>query len=273
MCSSDLQLSQGMTKSFFRMHNQLQTLHFDKIQNEDFVMTSIPIGINLENVSYSIPSDSESMPILQNISAQIAPGDLVSIIGTSGAGKTTLVDLVARLLDESSGQISYFRKDGEKVPTNRNLVAYCTQTPYIFDTNLEENISISRSHEDQNKLRELIAYFNLNNLVERADVIHTLSLSRRVSGGERQRIGLARVFFSERPISIFDEPTSALDKMNAERFIQLLELNRGKTTQIVVTHGLEIARLSDKLMVIEAGELVYFGAPRAYLEKSSLSHE
>ena len=100
-----------------------------------------------------------------------------------------------------------------------------------------------------------------------------VSLSRRVSGGERQRIGLARVFLSHRLITIFDEPTSALDRSNMEKFVQLLQLSRSQSTQIVVTHDHEIAKIADKLMVIEGGNLEFFGPPLSYLSNTSLINE
>jgi ABC-type transport system involved in cytochrome bd biosynthesis fused ATPase/permease subunit len=84
---------------------------------------------------------------------------------------------------------------------------------------------------------------------------------------------LARVFLSGRPISIFDEPTSALDKENMAKFLELLNANRGNTTQIVVTHDHEIAKEADKLMVIEKGNLEYFGVPHLYFARPSTVHE
>jgi ABC-type transport system involved in cytochrome bd biosynthesis fused ATPase/permease subunit len=231
------------------------------------------IGIELEGVCYSANLEFQEQHILKNISARIEPGDFIAIIGTSGSGKTTLVDLVSTLIDSSSGSIKYFDESGNYLPISRKQIAYCAQSPYVFDTSIEDNLAISMSDFNLKKVDEIINYFGLNTLLAHSPNDNSISLSRRVSGGERQRIGLARIFLSGRPISIFDEPTSALDKENMAKFLELLNSNKGKTTQIVVTHDHEIAKKADKLMVIEKGNLEYFGVPELYFSRPSIVHE
>jgi ABC-type multidrug transport system fused ATPase/permease subunit len=268
-----LQLSQGMTKNFFAMNRQLSMLSSEvsKIHNDFDAQQRI--GIELEGVCYSANLEFQEQHILKNISARIEPGDFIAIIGTSGSGKTTLVDLVSTLIDSSSGSIKYFDESGNYLPISRKQIAYCAQSPYVFDTSIEDNLAISMSDFNLKKVDEIINYFGLNTLLAHSPNDNSISLSRRVSGGERQRIGLARIFLSGRPISIFDEPTSALDKENMAKFLELLNSNKGKTTQIVVTHDHEIAKKADKLMVIEKGNLEYFGVPELYFSRPSIVHE
>jgi ABC-type transport system involved in cytochrome bd biosynthesis fused ATPase/permease subunit len=270
-----LQLSQGMTKNFFALNKQLSTLTSEasKIHNDFNTKQSSGIGIELENVCYSVNLEFQKQQILTNISARIEPGELIAIIGASGSGKTTLVDLVSTLIDTSSGSIRYFDEGGNSLLISRKQIAYCAQSPYVFDTSIEDNLAISMSEFNLEKVNEIINYFDLNSLLAHSPNDNSISLSRRVSGGERQRIGLARVFLSGRPISIFDEPTSALDKKNMAKFLELLNANRGNTTQIVVTHDHEIAKEADKLMVIEKGNLEYFGVPHLYFARPSTVHE
>jgi ABC-type multidrug transport system fused ATPase/permease subunit len=270
-----LQLSQGMTKNFFALNKQLSTLTSEasKIHNDFNTKQSSGIGIELENVCYSVNLEFQKQQILTNISARIEPGDFTAIIGTSGSGKTTLVDLISTLIDTSSGSINYFDEGGNSLPISRKQIAYCAQSPYVFDTSIEDNLAISMSEFNLEKVNKIINYFDLNSLLAHSPNDNSISLSRRVSGGERQRIGLARVFLSGRPISIFDEPTSALDKENMAKFLELLNANRGNTTQIVVTHDHEIAKKADRLMVIEKGNLEYFGVPHLYFARPSTVHE
>ena len=269
--SMSLQLSQGMTKNFFAMNKQLSMLtsEMSKIQSYSNTNQSIGIGIGIElkDVGYSAELELHGKQILSSISARIEPGDFVAIIGTSGSGKTTLVDLISTLIDASSGSIKYFDSRGNSLRISRKQIAYCTQLPYVFDTSIEDNLAMSMSDYNLEKLNEIIEHFDLNNLVNHSSHNNSISLSRRVSGGERQRIGLARAFLSNRPISIFDEPTSALDKENVAKFLELLNSNRGNSTQIVVTHDHEIAIKADKLIVIEKGHLEYFGVPHLYFAR------
>ena len=270
-----LQLSQGMTKNFFAMNKQLSLLSSEasKDHNDFDTQQGSGIGIELDNVCYSVNLEYQEQQILKNISAIIEPGELIAIIGASGSGKTTLVDLVSTLIDKNSGSIKYFDESGNSLPISRKQIAYCAQSPYVFDTSIEDNLAISMSDFNLEKIKEIINYFDLSSLIAHSQNDNSISLSRRVSGGERQRIGLARVFLSGRSISVFDEPTSALDKENVAKFLKLLTSNRGNTTQIVVTHDHEIAKKADKLMVIEKGNLEYFGVPHLYFARPSTVHE
>ena len=268
-----LQLSQGMTKNFFAMSKQLGLLTSEASKIQGNWKTNQRIGIELQDVCYSANLELQEHQILRNISARIEPGDFIAIIGASGSGKTTLVDLISTLIDANSGSIRYFDNSGISLPISRKQIAYCAQSPYIFDTSIEDNLAISMSNYSFEKVNEIINYFDLNSLVTYSPNDNVISLSRRVSGGERQRIGLARVFLSRRPIAIFDEPTSALDKENMAKFLGMLNSNKGNSTQIVVTHDHEIAKKADKLMVIEKGNLEYFGVPELYFSRPSTVHE
>ena len=145
------------------------------------------------------------------------------------------------------------------------MVGYCSQSPYIFDSGLEQNLKISRRDVDDKSISSIVKSLNLTNLSGHT-AENEVTFSRRISGGERQRIGIARVFLSDRPILVFDEPTSALDKENAVRFLELLEKNRGTKTQIIVTHDLEVAMSCDQLIVLENGKLNFQGKPADYYQ-------
>ena len=268
-----LEYSQGMTKTFFKMHELLKNLNYDRGNLFGHSGVTKPLGIELNEVSFQIETEVGTDEILRSVSFRIEPGEFIAIIGSSGSGKTTLIDLIATLLSVNSGSISYFTDKEQWVQPDRGLIAYCSQTPYIFDTTIEHNLAISMSSLDSEEIAASIKTFDLENLVGHSAENNGTSLSRRVSGGERQRIGLARVFLAKRPLMIFDEPTSALDRVNSEKFLRLIESNRRSATQIVVTHDHEIAKKADKLMVIEKGNLEYFGVPHLYFARPSTVHE
>ena len=268
-----LEYSQGMTKTFFKMHESLKNLNTDTGNLLGHSGVTKPLGIELNEVSFQIDTEAGADEILRSVSFRIQPGEFISVIGSSGSGKTTLIDLIATLLSVNSGSISYFIDNEHWVKPDRRLIAYCSQTPYIFDTTIEHNLAISMSSLDSEGIADTIKAFGLENLLGHSSENDRIPLSRRVSGGERQRIGLARVFLAKRPLMIFDEPTSALDKVNSQKFLRLIESNRNSATQIVVTHDHEIAKKADKLVVIEQGNLEYFGDPHLYFSRLSIVHE
>jgi ABC-type transport system involved in cytochrome bd biosynthesis fused ATPase/permease subunit len=206
---------------------------------------------------------------VNKINLEILPGSFVAIIGSSGSGKTTLVDLISGLLEPQLGSITFVDTKGNESPSHRQLVGYCSQNPYIFDSDVEENLRIAQTSIEPNSIQAIIDKLNLSSLSRTSHSKNEVSLSRRISGGERQRIGIARAFLSNRPILVFDEPTSALDKENASRFLEILEQNRGMTTQIVVTHDLQVAEKCDLLIVLDNGSIGYSGKPNDYLQTKS----
>ena len=148
-------------------------------------------------------------------------------------------------------------------------MGYCSQNPYIFDSDVKKNLQIAKISIDPNSIQTIIDKLNLSSLSRASQSKNEVSFSRRISGGERQRIGIARAFLSNRPILVFDEPTSAIDKENLSRFLEILEQNRGMKTQIVVTHDLQVAEKCDLLIVLNNGSIVYSGKPISYLQTKS----
>jgi len=262
-----LQLSQGMTKTFFAMTEQLQSLGQEPPLDlrAETLEQRVRLGVRVSGLNYSVNADEGNLPILKDISLEVPSGTLLAIIGASGSGKTTLVDFISGLLKAEKGSVNFVELDGNTFESRRDLVGYCSQSPYIFDSGLEENLKISRIDVDDKSITSIIESLNLTNLSGHT-AGNEVTFSRRISGGERQRIGIARVFLSNRPILVFDEPTSALDKENAARFLELLERNRGTKTQIIVTHDLEVAMSCDQLIVLENGKFNFQGKPADYYQ-------
>jgi len=262
-----LKLSQGMTKTFFAMTEQLQSLGQESSLDlrAETLEQSVGLGLKVLGLNYSVNADEGVLPILKDITLEVPSGTMLAIIGPSGSGKTTLVDFISGLLRAEQGSVNFLDLDGKTFESRRDLVGYCSQSPYIFDSGLEENLKISRRDVDDKSITSIIESLNLTNLSGHT-AGNEVSFSRRISGGERQRIGIARVFLSNRPILVFDEPTSALDKENAARFLELLKKNRGTKTQIIVTHDLEVAMSCDQLIVLENGKLNFQGKPADYYQ-------
>lgn len=266
-----LQFTQGITKTYFAMTSQLQSLSKDVSSDyeNDSISESSKLGIRISNLSYFVNGEYGSQSILNKINLDIRPGSFVAIIGSSGSGKTTLVDLISGLLEPQLGSITFVDTKGNDCPSHRQHVGYCSQNPYIFDSDVKKNLQIAKTSIDPNSIQTIIDKLNLSSLSRASQSKNEVSFSRRISGGERQRIGIARAFLSNRPILVFDEPTSAIDKENLSRFLEILEQNRGMKTQIVVTHDLQVAEKCDLLIVLNNGSIVYSGEPTSYLQTKS----
>ena len=263
-----LQLSQGMTKTFFALTEQLQSLGQESPLDfrADTLEQSVRLGVKVSGLNYSVNADEVVLPILKDVTLEVPSGTLLAVIGASGSGKTTLVDFISGLLKAEKGSVNFVDLNDRIFESRRDLVGYCSQNPYIFDSGLEENLKIARSNVDDESISSIIKSLNLTNLSGQTIAQNEVTFSRRISGGERQRIGIARVFLSNRPILVFDEPTSALDKDNAARFLELLEKNRGTKTQIIVTHDREVAMSCDQLIFLENGKLNFQGKPVDYYQ-------
>ena len=262
-----LQLSNGMTKTFFDLSKLLHGLDQDNGSNVDkkWLSRANVLGINISKLEYSYSDLPGEPSILKGIDLKLNPGTLTAIVGASGSGKTTLIDLMSGLLETKRGSISFFDVDDCDFLANRELVGYCSQHPYIFDSDIEENLRIARADVMPREIKSIISELNLDSLTLDSISESDVPFSRRISGGERQRIGIARTFLSNRPILVFDEPTSALDKENTVNFVKLLHQYRGLRTQIVVTHDFALAQKCDLLVVIDQGFISYAGNPLDYI--------
>lgn len=227
----------------------------------------------LENVKFDYPdvysADGELLshgkPVLKGISASIPAGSFTALVGRSGAGKSTLVELIPRMRDVSGGDIRF---DGVgikdfKVGTLRKGIGYVTQTPMLFNDTIIENLTYGLDYEpNDEQIRKALEQAYATFVYDLPYGLETKLGDRgvRFSGGERQRIALARVLLQDTDILVFDEPTSALDS-ESEGYIQrtLSELH-GKKTLIVIAHRLATVIKADQLLVVDAGEIIERGA-------------
>jgi ATP-binding cassette subfamily C protein len=260
-----LQLSLGATQSYFEMRNRFLGLGAEKAESQHFAPTGKakgPVSIDIEGLSFQ-PKGSQT-PILNQLSLMIDAGELVAVVGESGSGKTSFVDLISSLLTPSSGSVTFKDQNGMEYISNRTLVGYCAQVPYIFNTSVENNLMIANEFTSQKHVTDLMTQLNLSSIESLNSKDELVPLSERLSGGEKQRIGIARALISSRPVMVFDEPTSSLDQMNANSFWNLIQNYRKRHTLIIVTHDMEIARNSDKIIKLDKGKIVYLGNPRDF---------
>jgi ATP-binding cassette subfamily B protein len=194
-------------------------------------------------------------PILQSVSFRIAPGETIALVGGSGAGKSTIADLLVRLLDPDEGAI---RLDGIDLRTMaladlRRHVALVDQEPVLFHTSITDNIRYGRPEAASDEIARAAAAAGLDELAARLpDGLGTVVGERgtALSAGERQRIAIARALVGNPQVLVLDEPTSALDPAAERQLLAGYErAMRGRTT-LLITHHLSLALATDRVLVL-----------------------
>jgi ATP-binding cassette, subfamily B, bacterial MsbA len=227
-------------------------------------------SIELKNVSFSYENDPKK--ILDNVSLSIPQGSMVALVGESGGGKSSLIRLIQRLYDPTSGSIVWDGTDlrDVRVVDLKKMIALVTQETVLFNDTIRYNISYGKPEATDEDLEHAakIAYAAdfIDDLPQRYDTI----VGERgifLSGGQRQRIAIARAVLVDAPVLILDEATSALDA-ESELLVQkaLSNLMRDKTS-IVIAHRLSTVRKADKIVVMEKGRIVETGTHKELLEK------
>lgn len=232
--------------------------------------------IVLDRVTYHYPSSSEIA--LKDISMVIGKGESIGLIGKSGAGKTTLVDVILGLLTPESGEI---RVDGVAVVNNlrswQNAIGYIPQSIFLIDDTIKHNIAFGVADEeiDQEKLDKAIQAAQLTELIEELpDGLETMVGERgvRLSGGQRQRVGIARALYHEREILVLDEATAALDNETESLVTDAIKSLSGTKTIIIIAHRLSTIAHCDRIYSLEKGQIVKSGSyQEVVLEKQTLA--
>ena len=220
--------------------------------------------VTLQQVSYSYPNSTKLA--IHDVSLTVQKGQAIALIGKSGAGKTTLVDIILGLLLPQGGDIQV---DGVSVYQNlrqwQNLIGYIPQSIFLMDDTVERNIAfgVPDEHIDSQRLQESIEAAQLLELIaDLPDGVKTRIGERglRLSGGQRQRIGIARALYHEREILVLDEATSALDNETEGLVNEAIKSLSGQKTLIIIAHRLSTVEHCDRIYLIEQGTIVKEGS-------------
>jgi ATP-binding cassette, subfamily B, bacterial PglK len=220
-------------------------------------------SLRMENIAYRYERSDQSA--IQDLSLEFRPGESIALVGESGAGKTTAVDLMLGLLKPSSGRIILDGKEVEpEALSYRRLFSYVTQEPFIVDGSLRQNVALGRlPHEiDVTRMHAALASAELSEVVARLpDGLNSQLGERglRLSGGERQRLGLARALYDQPQILVLDEATSALDANTEDRISKAIETLRGSVTVVFIAHRLSTIQHCDRLFFFERGRVSAWG--------------
>ena len=213
-------------------------------------------GAEAENVTFAYGEEV----ILDNYSLKLQPGKITGIHGASGSGKSTLLKLLMRFWDVQDGSVSVDGTDVRKIPTKhlRDMESYVTQETHLFHDSIANNIAIAKPGASREEIMEAAKKASIH------DFIMTLSkgydtevgeLGDTLSGGEKQRIGIARAFLHECPLILLDEPTSNLDSLNEGMILKSLKESAKKKTVVLVSHRVSTMNVTDVVYEMENGRI------------------
>ncbi|MBD8966472.1 MAG: ABC transporter ATP-binding protein [Coprococcus catus] len=213
-------------------------------------------GAEAENVTFAYGEEV----ILDNYSLKLQPGKITGIHGASGSGKSTLLKLLMRFWDVQDGSVSVDGTDVRKIPTKhlRDMESYVTQETHLFHDSIANNIAIAKPGASREEIMEAAKKASIH------DFIMTLpkgydtevgELGDTLSGGEKQRIGIARAFLHECPLILLDEPTSNLDSLNEGIILKSLKESTKKKTVVLVSHRVSTMNVADVVYEMENGRI------------------
>jgi ABC-type multidrug transport system fused ATPase/permease subunit len=220
--------------------------------------------------------DQQAPPLaLNNISFDIAQGEVLALVGHTGAGKSTIAQLLPRLYDPSAGNILIDEHDIREytLESLRSQISVVLQETILFSGSVAENIAYGRPEATPDEIIAAAIQANAHEFIEKLPEGYDTLLGERganLSGGQRQRIAIARAFIRNAPILILDEPTTGLDAASSELVLLALRtLMKGKTT-VIISHDLKLIRHADKIVVIREGEIDQMGTHRELLHAEGL---
>jgi ATP-binding cassette subfamily B protein len=206
----------------------------------------------------------EGRPVTNDVSFEARPGEVLAIVGATGAGKTTLVNLLIRFYDPWSGRITVDGQDlrDVRLESVRKQVAMVLQEPFIFPFTVAENIAYGRPDAHRDEIVAAAEAANADEFIRALPDGYDTVIGERgatLSGGEKQRLSIARAFLKDAPILVLDEPTSALDARTEGMLLDALErLTAGRTT-FVIAHRLSTIRNASRIMVLDGGRVLETG--------------
>ncbi len=256
---------------------------FEILDSEDVVkektnarqLTHLKGNVKFENVEFGYESDSgEKRAVLNDINFNAEAGQIIALVGATGAGKTSLISLIARFYDPWKGRILIDGHDIRDLQVNslRENISLVLQDPFLFPMTIGENIAFGNPKAPFAEIAEAGKAAQAHEFIMKLPQQYDTSVSEMgnsLSGGEKQRIALARAFLKKAPILILDEPTSALDALTeAKIFKKLSEVTKDKTV-FLISHRLSTIKHADQIITLKDGYVVESGTHEILIQQGT----
>ena len=225
-----------------------------------------------EEVSFHYDPDQ---PILNNVSFELKPGSSVAIVGPSGAGKSTIINLIPRLYDVTGGRILLDGVDIRKLDLAflRQHIGVVTQDTYLFNGTIRENLLYAKPDATQAEIEQACREANIHALISGLPKGYDTVVGNRgmkLSGGEKQRLSIARIILRKPGLIIFDEATSSLDSISEHAIQEAIEPILAKSTSLIIAHRLSTILSADEILVLEKGKIVERGDHETLVKKGGI---
>ena len=251
-----------------RVFEVIDNVKFKKEKFGNVEIKKLDGNIIFENVSFGY----DKTKIINDMSFEIKPNERIAFVGKSGAGKTTIFNLITRLYKSNKGKILL---DGNNIndltcSTIRDNMSIITQNPYIFNFSIKENLLMAKENATMKEIREACKMACIDDyIMSLPDKYNTMVGENGVilSGGQKQRIAIARALLMKTEIILFDEATSALDNETQSKIQEAINNLKGEYTILIVAHRLSTIIDSDRIFVVENGKIVDSGSHRELLKK------
>ena len=228
--------------------------------------------IRFDHVTFGYEPDQ---PVLKEVSFEAQPGEVIALVGATGAGKSTLLSMIPRFFDPQAGQITFDGIDLRqlKIAELRKQVSIVLQEPFLMPLSIADNIAYGRSGACRESIIAAAVAAQADEFIRRLPDGYDTVVGERgatLSGGEQQRLSIARALLKDAPVLILDEPTSALDTQTEASLMEAFQrLMRGRTT-FVIAHRLSTIRHANRIAVLDRGRLVEIGSHAELVERAGL---
>jgi ABC-type multidrug transport system fused ATPase/permease subunit len=267
-----LSLAQRATASASRSFAWLQGIESIPEPSQPTSLPAGPLGVRFEDVHFSYGSGSE---VLSGIQLEVAPGEVIAVCGPTGAGKTSLLNLLPRFYDPTDGRVLVGGVDARDLPIEdlRNAVAIVTQKPILFSIPLRDNLTAARPDAPWDEVVAACEAAGVAHFAsELPDGYDTLIGERGVnlSGGQRQRVALARALVAGARVVVLDDPMSAVDTQTERHLVENLRPALVGRTVLIATQRLSTVEVADRAVVVDDGMIVESGTPDELLARGGL---
>lgn len=248
-----------------------------EIENKEnaIIPDSASGAIEFDNVSFAY---DEERQILKNISFKLDSGNSIAIVGPSGSGKSTIVNLIPRLYDVNEGVVKFDGIDVKDLDLSflRNNVGMVSQETYLFNGTIRDNLLYAKPDAKEEEIIEACKKANIHDFIVSQEKGYDSEVGNRglkLSGGEKQRISIARVLLKDPALLIFDEATSALDSISEAKIQEAIDPLIESRTSILIAHRLSTILAADEIIVIKDGEIVEKGSHEELVNKGGVYSE